>query len=1004
MLGVLWRRSSLAEASIVDALLECRPATGQYDPLISLYMDLLIKLGLVKIPTVLKELFQYCSIAPKDERLVDLNAKATTLMADTRIVQDVMILLSSGNCSLSLSETVAIFSVLADWILAIVRWHNSNLSEDQQTGGIQSSSDASSLFESIGILFVAVSGLEKGLEALSLDKPEGFKIKLGQALNAYLSSYNGISVNLRNRLDNLQKAFDLYGEPPSKSLDMPMMDAVNINVLQFEESVMDRPVMNARAGLYIYINAILVGRPLVDDTMFMNYLSNRYAGDAQMLVEELITATFDVLSNAMYRNECRRNMFIFRSFLVNKLPPFLAGMAATSMEPIPMEVCISNALSRVDPNAFPSFSQMFEMTGNTVLSDVRQEFLFSCALHRLIPESSIERLLGENPMQTLPVGGRYIKDNIINQITSSQDRADQLISEIESMEGNAGIIVAAITDVMHSLCNQKETVTLKALCNSLSRRPQVLDVMLLFRSPRAILQPLCVLLDTWRWDEDQGENQPVYDEFGSVLLLILAFKYRYDLTQYDLGISDSQSFVWTLLDRGSCSMKLEDLSEKQHKNLGQWISALFIAEGISEETMSSCSPQEYYLLVPTLFSQTVGACEMGKLEFDTLKGGLEYLLEPFLLPSLVFALTWLGNYIWESEAEPTIALKALHALVKPNSISGEADAIHKTVLGIVARGLEEQLHDLFKRHRSRTDIKPILDVLEPHVSFKCNGSSSRRTDSDRRSELDTWTTHAGGLMGVIQMTFHSLVIWSANPESNMSAPSYTHRLILTGVRLLSATRVLPVLIDELHAQVQAGNLDIALDVAATLICAPMPESFAVDQAMFHPLVESSKEAQPQSAVLTLRDALLLQYENVPKIAEKDPLRAEIIVRLNRRVNALLAIPEDVTNLDMTNIIENINMDASGNFAPGVSAEQNEMNVGGVTGGPADDFDQMLKDAAAAGGNQAQNPGMEASRGLDGGMAGMQGTAMDTSIDDMFNAANMDNPELLTDLDMDGMFG
>lgn len=104
---------------------------------------------------------------------------------------------------------------------------------------------------------------------------------------------------------------------------------------------------------------------------------------------------------------------------------------------------------------------------------------------------------------------------------------------------------------------------------------------------------------------------------------MLAFKYRYDLTQYDLGISDSQSFVWTLLDRGSCSMKLEDLSEKQHKNLGAWISALFIAEGISEDTMSSCSPQEYYLLVSTLFSQTVGACEMGKLEFETLKGGLE---------------------------------------------------------------------------------------------------------------------------------------------------------------------------------------------------------------------------------------------------------------------------------------------------------------------------------------------------------------------------------------------
>lgn len=166
-----------------------------------------------------------------------------------------------------------------------------------------------------------------------------------------------------------------------------------------------------------------------------------------MLIQELITATFDVLSNAMYRNESTRNMFVFRSFLVNKLPPFIAGMAATSIEQIPMEMCISHALNRVDPNAFPSFSQMFEMQGNTVLSDVRQEFLFACALHRLIPEASIERLLGENPMQTLPVGGRYVKDDIITQILSNQGAADRLISEIEMMEGNAGAVVAAVTDV-----------------------------------------------------------------------------------------------------------------------------------------------------------------------------------------------------------------------------------------------------------------------------------------------------------------------------------------------------------------------------------------------------------------------------------------------------------------------------------------------------------------------------------------------------------------------------
>ena len=166
-----------------------------------------------------------------------------------------------------------------------------------------------------------------------------------------------------------------------------------------------------------------------------------------LLVEELITAAFDVLSNGMYRNESSRTMFLFRSFLVNKLPPLLAELSASSVEPIPMELCISRVFSRIDPNAFPSFSEIFSMQGNSVLSDVRQEFLFSSALHRLIPESSIEQLLGENPMQTLPVGGQYRKGDLVTQINSSPDRAEQLLNEIESMEGNAGAIVEAVIEV-----------------------------------------------------------------------------------------------------------------------------------------------------------------------------------------------------------------------------------------------------------------------------------------------------------------------------------------------------------------------------------------------------------------------------------------------------------------------------------------------------------------------------------------------------------------------------
>ncbi|KAL2868483.1 putative RNA polymerase II mediator complex subunit Nut1 [Aspergillus lucknowensis] len=1000
---LLFQRCPISDSLLLDTLLQTGLSTGvKWDPLLPLYIDCLCKMGKVQVSAVLTSLLKHSSIHDKsafgaDVALIKKKAKCDTLMTDIRVIQDAMLSISTGATAKTLLEVIHVFSATADWIQTVIAWNNSQLDNDQPAG-LMSSPDAVLLFESLGILLAALSGTQKGLEILSADSHEGLKVRLGQALSAYLPLCVEVSLPLRNRLDSLQKEFNLYGQPPSKPLEVTMMDNVNVSALQFEASVIDGPTINSRAGLYIYINAMLVGRPLVDDSILLNYLLNRYAGHYEVLIEEITTASFDVLSNAMYRNESPWTMLLLRLFLVNKLPTFFATILSVSMVSLPMEVCISHALSRIDQNTFPSFSQMFSMQSNSSLSDVRQEFLFSCASHKLIPESSIERLLGENPMmQTLPVGGSYVKDDLVSQISANHERAEQLINDIESTEGNAGAIVGAITEVMHNLCSQKETMTLKNICNSLSRRPQSLDVMLLFRSPKQILLPLCALLDSWHWDEDQGESQPVYDEFGSILLLVLTFKYRYDLRPFDLGITSSNSFILKLIERGSSSQKLDELSEKQNKNLGEWIAALFIAEGISEETMSGCSPQEFYMLVSTLFHQSLGACEAGKLEFDTLKGGFEYLLEPFLLPSLIVALTWLSNHIWESEQDPTIPMKTLHSLVNPSSISGEAREIHWTVLNITARSLEEQLKDVRARHPNRTDIKPILDALEQCLAFQ-------RTGSCHKSELESWTTYSpGGLLGSIRNTFQSLVLWSTNSDVNMAPPSYTHRQIISAIRMLGATRVLTSLIDELKLQSESGNADLALDVAATLICAPLSESFAVDQNTHHP-VDPAKEPIPRCPILTLRDALNLQHTDVPKISEKDPLRAGMIVRLYRRVNILLAPPAQVTNLDMNmnmnmnNIIQDMQLDVGPQTSMDLGAqgasgagEQNEQA----------NLDQIMDNAAAAVGmNMGDGQGMGGMGDLGLDSSGV-GSGLDQSIDDVLNAAEM-NPEFL-DLDMEGMF-
>ncbi|OJJ03737.1 hypothetical protein ASPVEDRAFT_43233 [Aspergillus versicolor CBS 583.65] len=1048
---LLFQRYPINDAPLMDALLATRAVASavKWDPLLPLYIDSLCKMGYVKISTVLTCLLKCSSVRDKSvsgaEAASDGDADATsasakqkedsaskekcyTLMTDNRVVQDVMLAISTGaTAKMPLLEVIHAFSAVADWVLAIVGWHNGLLGAGQPVG-MMGTPDGVLLFESVGILFAALAGTAKGLEVLSADSHEALKVRLGQALSACLPLCEDVSPPLRNRLDALQKEFNLYGQPPSK-LDVSMMDNVNVNALNFEASVMDGPTINSRAGLYVYINAMLVGRPLVDDAILLNYLLNRYAGHYETLIEEIITASFDVLSNAMYRTESSRTMLLLRSFLVDKLPPFFSAMLSVSMVTLPMEVCISHALGRIDPNTFPSFSQMFSMQGNTPLSDVRQEFLFSCASHKLIPEASIERLLGENPMQTLPVGGSFVKDELVAQINANHERAEQLIGDIESTEGNAGAIVGAITDVMHNLCIQKETMTLKNICNSLSRRPQSLDIMLLFRSPKQILQPLCALLDAWHWDEDQGESQPVYDEFGSILLLVLTFKYRYDLRPFDLGITSNNSFILKLIERGSSSLKLDELNEKQNKNLGEWIAALFIAEGISEETMSACSPQEFYMLVSTLFRQSLGACEAGKLEFDTLKGGFEYLLEPFLLPSLVVALIWLGNHIWESEQDPTIPLKTLQSLVTPSSISGEAREIHLTVLNITARSLEEKLKDVRTRHSNRTDIKPILDALEPCLSFQ-------RTGSCHKSELDPWTTHTpGGLLGSIRNTFQSLVLWSTSPGVSMAPPSYTHRQITTAIRTLGATRVLTALLDELlklqteSTNTNANTSDLALDIAATLISAPLAESYTVDQSTHHPPSASSKEPTPRCAPLTLRDALNLVHENIPKLSEKDPLRAEVAVRLYRRVNTLLALPAhhdpnlDMNmgvNMNMNNIIDNMNLDVgdvnvdTDNTGQNMNMDMNLNEQGqgqgqNVTDPEHANLNQIMGDAAAAVGmnmdmNNMNNMNVDVNIGSGGD--GMEGLGLgvgegDQSIDDVLNAAEM-NPEFL-DLDMEGMF-
>lgn len=662
----------------------------------------------------------------------------------------------------------------------------------------------------------------------------------------------------------------MQDEPPVTMQDWNqypgMLDDVGLGALAFQDNVLDNPPVPTRAGIYVYLSSMLQDNPGFEDAVVIDFLNFRYKQDITSLIGDLILASFDILANAMYRNEPTRSINLLRSFLVNKLPVFLQNHYANMLfEPLNVEHCIRQALLRVDPGA--SFSQMFDPLGrNSLLSEARQEFLFACALHQLILERSIEEILGDVPMQSLPAGGRYLKDNLVQQCTSNPAKIEEYISELENMEGNAGEIAAALTEILHTLCANNDTMTLKTICNSMCRKLAAIDVIMLFTQSNVLLQPLCHMLDNWQDHEDQGEHQPVYDEFGSILLFIVVFQHRFKLEPEEVGVVNPDSFLFKYSRHGAVSQSLDDLTEHQSQLLGSWIKGLFETEGIGDELMSSCKSKEFHLLVATLFDQSLKACQAKLLNLDSLKGGFEYLLEPFLLPSLIAGFTWFSNCLWEiNDASKNVdtILPAIGALLKPPS-NHDSSTIHSAVLSVVAKPLSDSLAHVQKYHASRPDINPLLALLNPHVQDQRQGSIAL-------TELASWSaTRSGSLLAALRQTLQSLILWSATTTSSaeMSPPSYTHHQLLGTLSILGAPAVLGVFIDEAS---ETTSPDLALDVIVIMI-----------------FTASHPHHQPQSIKhqLSLREVLRTQFSEVEELSKTDPTRASTIVRLHRRVEAL----------------------------------------------------------------------------------------------------------------------
>lgn len=166
----------------------------------------------------------------------------------------------------------------------------------------------------------------------------------------------------------------------------------------------------------------------------------------------LALAAFDVLANGHRRKETAQAKALYQSCLLNKVPLLLSDITGPTMSPSIAELCITQILNRLNPDIFP-FSSGPDDTGaeKTPWSGMRQEFVFACVLHKLIPEDSITKLLGEDAARSHPFRVLLSKQDIMQQTLSGTREVEMLIDDILPMEGNSGIAVQALVEVRELL-------------------------------------------------------------------------------------------------------------------------------------------------------------------------------------------------------------------------------------------------------------------------------------------------------------------------------------------------------------------------------------------------------------------------------------------------------------------------------------------------------------------------------------------------------------------------
>ncbi|KAF9380321.1 mediator complex subunit [Mortierella sp. AD011] len=242
--------------------------------------------------------------------------------------------------------------------------------------------------------------------------------------------------------------------------------------------------------------------------------------------------------------------------------------------------------------------------------DMLKAIAMGCYAAGVVRPNRLDILNGISPTHNI-----LSEFQIIGQ--SSLDLIDGLCGRTLIDYENQEKLVNRIIQLCEDASSRNDVVVLSKLCQTLDDNPLVLDIILLLKSPSALLFPLESFVNNLQQNEEDDIDtcNSNLEGFGIVLILTMTIIRRYEFSGcLDSILKDKNGFCYLWLHRTSATIPA-----------------------------TTSKPQMLLEISPSIFEQSLAACQAGVLDSTTLNSGLDY----FLQPCLLFVLIGVVQYLCE---------------------------------------------------------------------------------------------------------------------------------------------------------------------------------------------------------------------------------------------------------------------------------------------------------------------------------------------------------------------